>query len=172
MSPGARRLRDVARSGAVALALFAATPAPGQEPVRAPGQLWLRGQVSHPRSFSLADLQAMTPTHVEVSAVTDQDPSPKSAAYDGVLLWSLIDGAGLIDAPGRKTRPLHVFLASGADGYAVAVAIGEISPKYEGKQVLVAYRKNGKPLPGLELVVPGDRHAARFVKTLLAIDVK
>jgi hypothetical protein len=89
-----------------------------------------------------------------------------------VLLWSLIDGAGLIDAPGRKTRPLHVFLASGADGYAVAVAIGEISPKYEGKQVLVAYRKNGKPLPGLELVVPGDRHAARFVKTLLAIDVK
>ena len=38
---------------------------------------------------------------------------------------------------------------TGADGYVVALAVGELDPEFEGKSVLVAYARDGKPTPGL-----------------------
>jgi hypothetical protein len=133
--------------------------------------LAISGSISHPQVFPEDALEKLPPTHVEVTAEGEHGPA-KNAKYDGVLLWSLIEPAGLIDAPGKKTKPLHVFLARGADGYAVALSIGEIAPMYEGKQVLVAYAEDGKMLDGLKLVVPGDKRAARFVRDLVSIEVR
>jgi hypothetical protein len=147
--------------GASALLLGAAGPA----------QLAISGGILHPQSFSEEALEKLPATHVEVTVGGEHGP-PKPAAYDGVLLWSLIEPAGLIDAPGKKTKPQHVFLARGADGYAVALSIGEIAPMYEGKQVLVAYAEDGKKLDGVKLVVPGDKRAARFVRDLVSIEVR
>ena len=58
------------------------------------------------------------------------------------------------------------------DGYAVAVAFGELDPGLEGKAVLVAYEKDGEALPSLQLVVPGDARAARSVRELTEIEVR
>jgi hypothetical protein len=136
-----------------------------------PAPLAISGSVDHPQTMTEDALEKLPPTHVEVTTEGEHGP-PKQTAYDGVLLWSLLEPAGLIDAPGKKTKPQHVFLAKGADGYAVALSIGELAPMYEGKQVLVAYAQDGKKLDGLKLVVPGDKRAARFVQDLVAIEVR
>ena len=65
----------------------------------------------------------------------------------------------------EPTRPYR------GDGYAVALA--EIDPEFEGKQVLLAYRRNGQPIEGntLRLVVPADRHGGRSVRDVVRIDL-
>ena len=45
--------------------------------------------------------------------------------------------AAPVDEPGRNTSLRHTLLAHGRDGYAVALAIGELDPHMAGKQVIV-----------------------------------
>lgn len=93
--------------------------------------------------------------------------------FIGVPLWALLHEAHPVDAQaGGKAHLLHTLLALGLDGYAVALAIGELDPDFEGKQSMVAYMQNGEALPALRLVVPGDAKAGRSVPDLIAIDVR
>jgi hypothetical protein len=148
----------------LALLLALATPAAAQAPV----SVVISGKIAHPRTLSAADLAPMVTVEVPASAKPD---GPKTR-FGGALLWPLLDGAGWVDAPGRKTHMQHVILARGRDSYAVAVAIAEIDPAFEGKQVLIATVQDGKPLASPELVVPGDRHAGRRVHDLVGIEVQ
>ena len=54
----------------------------------------------------------------------------------------------------------------------MALAIGELDPAFEGKQVIIATTEDGKLLPQPELVVPGDKKAGRRVKNVAAIEVQ
>ncbi|MEJ0044890.1 MAG: hypothetical protein WDN04_01095 [Rhodospirillales bacterium] len=92
--------------------------------------------------------------------------------WSGPLLLDVVGVAAVTDEPGRKTHMRHVIMARGADGYVVAVAIGEIEPIAEGKQVIVALREDGAALAAPRLVVPGDAHFARGVQGLVALEVK
>ena len=148
----------------LAMRLSAASPGLAQ-PVSA---LALSGRINHPANLSLADLAKMPATTLDLPAKPGQ-PAPH---VTGVLLWTLLDGAGWSDLPGRKTHLQHVVLARGRDGYAVAVSIGEIDPAFEGEQVMVVTGRDGKPLPALELAVPGDHKAGRHVKDLVALEVQ
>ena len=130
--------------------------------------LTLSGRVVHPASLSTADLTKLPTITLDLPAKPGQ-PAPH---VTGVLLWTLLNGAGWSDLPGRKTHLQHVVLAHGRDGYAVAVSIGEIDPALEGEQILVVTGRDGKPLPALELAVPGDHKAARHVKDLVALEVQ
>ena len=94
-------------------------------------------------------------------------------SFTGPLLWTLIGEAQPIDEPGGGNTALqHTLLARGQDGYAVALSIGEIDPRLEGKQVVAAYARDGQALPTLRLAVPGDAHAARSVRDLVSIEVR
>ena len=90
--------------------------------------------------------------------------------YTGVLLWTLVKAAEPAHENGPRTHLQHSFRAIGRDGYSVALAIGEIEPDFEGKQVLVAYAQDGRALTTLELVVPADAKAGRSVPDLVTID--
>ena len=100
------------------------------------------------------------------------DPGAPGPHWSGVLLWPLLDQAGWVDLPGRKTHMQHVIMARGRDGYTVALSLAELDPNFEGKQVMVATARDGKPLGGLELIVPGDKRPARRVHDLQAIEVE
>ena len=139
-------------------------------PVVAAAAVSLEGRVAHPEAFTAADLKALPPTTVEVTYLTEQ--GSQRATFTGALLWTLLDEAGLVDEPGKRTRLQHTVLARGRDGYAVALAVGEIDPKFEGKQVIVAYAQDGKPMAGLRLVVPKDLHGGRYVRDLVSIEVR
>jgi hypothetical protein len=51
----------------------------------------------------------------------------------------LLENAGLVDDTGKNASLKHMLLIPGRDGYAVALAIGELDPHYEGKSVILAY---------------------------------
>ena len=107
---------------------------------------------------------------VEVTYATAR--GPQSATYTGALLWPLLAAAAPVDESGRNTHLRHTLLAHGRDGYAVALAFGELDPHMAGKQVIVAYAQDGTPLPSLRLVLPGDSHAGRAVRDLVSIEVR
>ena len=154
------------------LALLLAWPAASiaQAASPAPVELALTGVIKHPGQFSLEQLQAMPGTTVKIVRVGAS--ATQTATYTGVLLWTLVDAAVPIDAPGLNTHLQHVLVARGRDGYGVALAIAELAPDFEGKQVLVAYAEDGKPLAALRLVVPGDTRAGRSVRDLVAVEIK
>lgn len=136
----------------------------------APPGLAIGGRVEHPRTLALADLQALPPVTVEVEHAHERNA--QKHAFTGALLWPLITAAGPMDEPGKRTFLQHTVLARGQDGYAVALAVGELDPNFEGKQVLVAYAEDGKPLPSLRLVVPADARGGRSVRDLVAIELR
>ena len=98
---------------------------------------------------------------------------PEKGTYAGAALWDVLQKAGLVNAPGKNTVLRHAILVTGSDGYAVALAIGEIAPDLEAKHVILAYEAGKPPAPqDLRLVVPGDAHGGRSVKDVVTIEVK
>ena len=182
MVPSGRRARALAACAGLLLGACAlASPTRAAEDALPPPAgstgLSLQGRVAHPRTFTAAELQALPPVTVEMDAAEGHDGRATASAgphtaYTGDLLWAMIDGAGLVDEPGGKTHLQHTIVARGQDGYAVALAVGEIDPKFEGKPVIVAYARDGQTMAGLKLVVPDDRRAGRSVKDLVSIEVR
>jgi hypothetical protein len=131
------------------------------------------GQVQKIEHLSAIDLQALPPTSVSVSFATGH--GQETGTYTGVLLWTLLTNAVIIDSDPKLHLRHAIFVTSGADQYTVALSIGEIDPKFEGKSVVIVYAKDGKPLDaqdGLRLIVPGDSHGGRAVMDVEHIEVK
>jgi DMSO/TMAO reductase YedYZ molybdopterin-dependent catalytic subunit len=95
------------------------------------------------------------------------------AQFEGPLLWSLLDRAGAVDAskPGGQVR--QTVLITGSDGYTAVLALGEISPEFAAKPVILADRMDGHPLgpEHLRLIVPGERRGGRSVRDVVRISV-
>ena len=54
------------------------------------------------------------------------------------------------------------------------LTLAEIDPEFEGKRVILAYWRDGQPLPGgeLRLVVPGDHRGGRSVREVVKIELR
>jgi DMSO/TMAO reductase YedYZ molybdopterin-dependent catalytic subunit len=129
----------------------------------------LDGAVKAPTIYSMADLAQLPSASVTIVV---QGHEAASGAWKGVPLMTLIERAGTVEDQGHGAYLQHVIIARGTDGYGVAVAIGEIEPKFEGKQAIVAYQKDGAPLASLRLIIPGDAHAGRDVHDLSELIVR
>ena len=132
----------------------------------------LRGAVKH--EFVLDDALLKTFPAITVNVTFETGQGKKVGTYAGVLLWALLEKAVTIDEPGKNAQLRHTLLITGRDGYAVAIAIGEIDPHYEGKSVILAYA-GGEPAASfgsLRLVVPGDAHGGRSVRDVATIEVQ
>jgi DMSO/TMAO reductase YedYZ molybdopterin-dependent catalytic subunit len=132
--------------------------------------------VKVPGELKLADIQAFPKTTVTTDAQAGQG-SLGSHTYGGALLYDMVQKAQMSTDATRKNDILRkVVLVTGTDGYSVAISLGEISPRFAGKKVLVAYEEDGKPLPQADgfvrLIVPGDTFAGRYVSNIATIAVK
>jgi DMSO/TMAO reductase YedYZ molybdopterin-dependent catalytic subunit len=130
------------------------------------------GHVAHPAHWTLDQVKALPP--VTVSLTFQSDHGPQTGTWTGALLLDIVKQAAPIDNDSGKSAPLqHTILARGDDGYGVALAIGEIDPRFAGKQVIVAYQRDGKPMEGqtFRLVVPGDAHGGRSVNGLVSLTI-
>jgi hypothetical protein len=150
---------------ALAFAAFAFAAA-AQEP----RTVTVSGTVQHPLTLTPADLQAMPGIDVTVSQQTDHGPA--NGKFRGVLLWTIIDKAGLANGTEKNAYIRHTILIVGSDGYAAAVSEGEIDPKLEAKQIILAVTKDGMVLDRPRLVVPLDAHASRGVHDVVSVEVK
>ncbi len=73
----------------------------GQPAPQAPVELVLTGRVEHPRTLTLAELQAMPAVTVEATFGTGQ--GPQAGRSTGVPSWAPLQAAVLVDEPGRST---------------------------------------------------------------------
>ena len=103
--------------------------------VAADAGIAIDGQVQKPERLTLSNLQALPPTNVTVSFITGH--GQEAGTYTGVLLWTLLTNAAIIDADPKQHLRHTILVTSGADQYAVALSIGEIDPKFEGKSVII-----------------------------------
>jgi hypothetical protein len=106
--------------------------------------------------------------NVTLSIAFATEHGPRQAVFEGPLLWTVLDQAHAI-ASGGPVR--HVVGVTGQDGYTATLALGEISPDFEGKQVLLAERMDGKALDHPRLVMPGDKKGGRSVRDVVGIAV-
>ena len=95
---------------------------------------------------------------IQVPVAFGTEHGARRAVFDGPLLWAVLDRAHVVDPgkPGEQVR--QIVSLTGRDGYTAVLGLGEISPDFEGKQVILAERMDGKPLgpDHLRVVVPGD----------------
>ena len=153
------------RAASLIFVLLLAGTAAAQSPT-----VGLEGKVKTPRHFSLDDLKKLPAQHADVSFQTDR--GPVTASFTGVLLWSLIDAAGGVDDPEKGAAVRHAIRVTAKDGYVMVTSTGEIAPEFGGKEALVAYERDGKPLEDFRIVMPGDKHGARNVRDVVTINIE
>ena len=154
-------IRRLALAACLALPCTAASAQTGARPVE------IVGNVVQPLSLTIEALAARSTV-----AVRSAREHGEMATYIGPLLWPLLAEAHLRNGPERGATLQHVIFARGADGYAVAVAIGEIDPDFADKPVIIALQQDGASLPQPRLVVPGDRKPGRAVRDLVTLEVR
>jgi uncharacterized protein with beta-barrel porin domain len=130
------------------------------------------GNVTAPRTFNLASLEALPTTTVTYT--------PTGVSYTGVSLWTLLTTVGVTTNATIKNDILRDYVvATGSDGYQAVVALGEISPSFGNQKDIIAYAQNGGT-PGTSLgangfarlVVPGDLiKQGRWVSNLINLEV-
>jgi hypothetical protein len=122
--------------------------------------------------LSLADFHALP--HISITVHNGHTNAEES--YSGVPLANLL---GRINAPMgnllRGDAMATYVVATGSDGYAVVLSLAEVDPGFRENQIIVADTRDGQPLGknGLfQLIVPGDKRPARWVRNLVSITLK
>lgn len=151
----------------------AASPVAGS-PVAAEGSIELLGLVANPGPVSVADLQSLPVQTVEVDFQSGQ--GDQHHAYTGVLLWDVLNQAGILTDEEIKNDILRFYaLLTASDGYQVIISLGEIDPGFGNNPYLLAWDEDGAPLEGdsgpLRLVVPGDVKGGRYLSGVVSIEV-
>ena len=133
--------------------------------------LRVSGDVPNHLNLSAADLAAFQPQTIHV---TDEKGVP--AEYSGMPVAEILQKAG---APlGKDMKGPNMALgviARAADGYHVLFSLAEFDPAFSDRTILLADRRDGKPLDSregpLRIIVPGDKRHARWIRGVDALEV-
>jgi hypothetical protein len=139
----------------------------------------ITAQVAGPLTITFGDKSAeWTPEKLAAlphTSVTVWNEHVKAnQTYSGVPLIDLLAKIGVPDKPRGKDFRDYVVVA-GSDGYTVVYSIGEVTPDVHNATVIVADSEDGKGLAGsgpLQLVATGEKRPARWVRNLVAIQVR
>jgi hypothetical protein len=124
-----------------------------------------------PVNVSLGELAGLPTMQIHINFLTER--GPHSASFEGPLLWAVLEQAGVIDPANHRNQVSQTVVILGQDGYRAVLALGEIAPEFEAKQVILAERMDGSPLDGdhLRVVVPLDKRGGRSVRDVTRIEV-
>jgi hypothetical protein len=130
---------------------------------------------------------AFVPVHIPVTAdtfsglprqavdVIEEDGT--KAHFEGVALGDVLAAHGV--QLGRALRGpalAHYAVVKAADGYRAVYALPELDRTFTDRVILLADRRNGAPLDAkagpFRIVVPGEKHEARWVRQVTEIDVE
>jgi DMSO/TMAO reductase YedYZ molybdopterin-dependent catalytic subunit len=156
------------------LALLFATTVKGQTPaIKAPAEasFTIGGEVDRPLKVTINDLAKLTRR-----SVTVKDHDGANVKFEGFALADVLQLAGVPTGDLLKGRNLTKYLLVEAiDAYQVVFALPEIDPGYTDKVILLADRRDGKPLSEKEspfrLVVPDDKKQARWIRQIKSFTV-
>ncbi|QNK71607.1 molybdopterin-dependent oxidoreductase [Variovorax sp. PAMC26660] len=138
----------------------------------------LGGAIDLPAALTEADLAARAAVTQTVSFSSGS--GPQTHIYTGTSLWSLLSDAGIqVDGTRKNDALSRYLLATGADGYKVVFALGELNPDFGNKQGAIAYAETtagvSAPLGATDgpfrVTAPGDVKGGRYVSNLTRLDV-
>ncbi|MBL8148868.1 MAG: molybdopterin-dependent oxidoreductase [Blastocatellia bacterium] len=134
--------------------------------------LTISGEVEKSLSLTVADLEKLSVETVEVKG-----HDGKQAAYTGTPVYQLLKLAGAkMGKDFRGKDAAYYLVVEATDGYQVVVAIPELDPEFSDRKILLAYKKDGKPLEEFEgpfrLIVPDDKRQARWVRQVKSLTIK
>jgi DMSO/TMAO reductase YedYZ molybdopterin-dependent catalytic subunit len=148
------------------------TAAPGQDP--APTSkvvLSVGGDVSRPLKLTTSEF-----TRLPRQTVRAKDHDGKEAEFAGVPLVEVLKTAGVRFGQDLRGPALATYLVvEAADGYLAVFALPELDPAFTDRVILLADRRDGKPLDvregTLRVVVPGEKRHGRWVRQVIALKV-
>jgi len=159
------------RSLAIWLLLALLLCAPADASAQTAPALRVTGEVPTHLELSLTDIATLPhqPIHV-----TDEKGVP--AEYSGVPVATILEKAGTPLGKGLKGPNMALgVVARAPDGYSVLFSLTEFDPAFTGRVILLADRRDGKPLDSregpLRFVVPGDQRHARWIRGVTTLDV-
>ncbi|MEP7271662.1 MAG: molybdopterin-dependent oxidoreductase, partial [Acidobacteriota bacterium] len=99
----------------------------------------------------------------------------KEGEYPGTALVEVLKLAGAKFGEDLRGRNLALYLVvEAADGYRAVYALPELDPLYTHKSILLATKREGKPLDDkegpLRIVVPDEKRQARWVRQVTGAD--
>ena len=147
--------------------VFAQTP----QPPAATATLAVTGDVATPLTLKAEDLMDMPRKTV---SLPEQDGT--KIEYEGVPLREILKRAGAPLGNQLRGKALTSYiLAKAHDGYQVVFTLAELDLAFANEQILVADKRDGKPLFGYQgpfrLVCPNDKAGARSVRMLETLEV-
>ena len=131
----------------------------------------IKGDIPTPLTFKSQDLDKLPQ---ETATVQDEDGT--AVKYSGVLLRSILEKAGAPIGKSLRGKGLASYvLAKARDGYQVVFTPGELDTSFGNERVLVAYKRDGKPLFGyqgpFQIICPNDKAGARSIRMLETLEV-
>jgi DMSO/TMAO reductase YedYZ molybdopterin-dependent catalytic subunit len=110
--------------------------------------------------------------HEEVTASAHDEPASQ---WRGVKLEDVLAKAGVsLDKPLRGRALASFVRVTASDQYQVVFALSDLDPTLGHTQVLLVDTRDGKPLDKdgpYRLLVPGDKRPARWVRSVVSIEV-
>ena len=98
------------------------------------------------------------------------------AKFEGVPVSALLSTAGIqLGDAMRGPHMSEVLLIAAADNYQVAFALAEFDEAFSSRQIILADKREGKPLDAKEgpfrIVAPGDKRPARWIRQVTEMRV-
>lgn len=136
-----------------------------------PGTLAIRGAVPRPVTLDAAALARLPRRTVRLDregTVTD---------FEGVPVTAVLEAAGFrFDTGGNRHIRTSYVVVESLDGYQVVFAMGEFDPVLSDRAIIVADRRDGRPLRPAEgpfrIVVGDERHGARSARMVTSLTVR
>ena len=135
-------------------------------------QLRIGGDVECPLTINAVDF-----AELERQTVRARGHDGREASFEGVAIVDLLRLGGVpLGQDLRGDRMLTYLVVEAADGYRVVFALPEIDPAFTERTVLLVDRRDQQPLSSrdgpLQVIVPGDKRHARWVRQVTAFTVR
>lgn len=106
-----------------------------------------------------------------------KDHGGTEAEFEGAPLFEALNLAGVKFGEGLRGKNLELYLViEAADGYRAVFALPELDPAYTDKVVLLADKRDGKPMDTkegpLRILVPDEKRHTRWVRQVTGLVIK
>lgn len=134
--------------------------------------LSVSGEVETPQRLTAADLAKLPQRTVRAKG-----HDGKEAEFTGVPLVEILKQAGVKFGEELRGKNLALYLVVEAtDGYRAVFALAELDPLFTDKVILLAAKREGKPLDDkegpLRIVVPDEKRQGRWVRQVTGLVIK
>lgn len=153
--------------------IFGLAAAGAQTPQAAPAvSLRVGGEVAKQLNLNAADLAKLPRRKVRA-----KDHGGMEAEFEGVAVTEILKLAGVPAGEQLRGDKIALFLlVEAADNYRAVFALPELDALFTDRIVLLADRRDGKPLNGqegpLRIIVPDEKRHGRWVRQVTSLAIK